>query len=259
MTSFHYRDLQPDYENGAFGGQIGKLLLRHFPKAYTYNSVYALFPFTTPEVNKANLTKLGIAHKYDFGAPATSTTWHVIKDYKTAESVFADSNRFSNVYGPALAAMTRKGDFRLLDYLSASTGPKTAKGFEDVIDTAFYPDKWTVSAYKSAAQLAKAQFDRVAAGSRKNAVSLDLVADVIVPVVTSFIATQLGVPIKTKENPLGLWTPARFYEALTEMWSFAYLKSVAPALPFLSCSPVDATFAFAALTRLSVSSSAKRR
>ncbi|GAA5963188.1 hypothetical protein JCM8115_001051 [Rhodotorula mucilaginosa] len=40
LTSFHRHDSQPDYENGAFSGQIGKLLMRHFfPKAYTYHSV----------------------------------------------------------------------------------------------------------------------------------------------------------------------------------------------------------------------------
>ncbi|KAG0663390.1 hypothetical protein C6P46_002729 [Rhodotorula mucilaginosa] len=39
LTSCHRHDSQPDYENGAFSGQIGKLLMRHFfPKAYTYHN-----------------------------------------------------------------------------------------------------------------------------------------------------------------------------------------------------------------------------
>ncbi|GAA5976280.1 hypothetical protein JCM10908_005440 [Rhodotorula pacifica] len=62
----------PDCENGAFGGQIGKLLMRHFSKAYTYNSVYTLFPFTTPAVNKQILTERGIAHEYNSRALTTS-------------------------------------------------------------------------------------------------------------------------------------------------------------------------------------------
>jgi hypothetical protein len=41
---------------------IGKLLMRHFPKAYTYNSVYALFPFTTPAVNKQILIEVLAGH-----------------------------------------------------------------------------------------------------------------------------------------------------------------------------------------------------
>jgi hypothetical protein len=43
-------------------------------KAYTYNSVYALFPFTTPAVNKQILIELGIAHKYDRAASRGSGT-----------------------------------------------------------------------------------------------------------------------------------------------------------------------------------------
>lgn len=155
VTSFHYRDLQPDYENGAFGGQIGKLLMRHFPKAYTYNSVYALFPFTTPAVNKQILIELGIAHKYDFTPPAESTSWVEVKSYKEAERVFTDSDSFSNVYGPALAEMTRKHETGLLDYLSLSTSPKSSESFSKVIDATFYSGQWSTAIYPDLAKLVK--------------------------------------------------------------------------------------------------------
>ncbi|GAA5993959.1 hypothetical protein JCM10908_004165, partial [Rhodotorula pacifica] len=232
VTSFHYRDLQPDYENGAFGGQIGKLLMRHFPKAYTYNSVYALFPFTTPAINKQILTELGIAHKYDFRAPTSSAEWVKIKNYKDAEMVYGDSATFSNVYGPALAEMTRKDDFRLLDCLSLSTSsPKSSETFSKVVDAAFYPAQWAPLMYADLAKLVKKQLAGAAWLSDKNTCTVDIVADVIVPVVTSFIADQFGIPLKSKENPLGLWTQQQLYEALTECWTFAYLN-FDPALGF---------------------------
>lgn len=226
LTSYHYRDLQPDYENGAFGGQLGKLLLRHFPRAYSYNSIYALFPFTTPETTKAILTDLGIAHKYDFSRPVSSAAWASIKNYKDAEAVFSDTTAFANVYGPALATMTRKGEYHLLDNLERSTSPKATSDFSKVITAGVYPSQWPADSYKVAAQLTKAKLSSAAWSSGANVLSLDVIADVAIPVVAEFIAQKFGVPLKSKENPLGLWNTTQFYEALTEMWTFAYLEYV---------------------------------
>ncbi|GAA5986981.1 hypothetical protein JCM10908_000976 [Rhodotorula pacifica] len=202
VTSFHYGDLQPDYENGAFGGQIGKLLMHHFPKAYTYNSVYALFRFTTPRFNKQNLTEFGIAHKYDFRAPAK---W-----------------------------MTHKDDFRLPDCLSLSTSsPKSSESFSKVVDPAFYPPQWAVLMHADLAKLVQKQLAGAAwlSESDENSCMVDIVADAKTPVVTSFMADQFGIPLKSKENLLGLWTAQQLYEALTECWTFAY-RNFDPALGF---------------------------
>lgn len=199
--------------------------MRHFPKAYTYNSVYALFPFTTPAVNKQILTELGIAHKYNFTPPAESTSWVEVKSYKEAERVYTDSESFSNVYGPALAEMTRKNESGLLSYLSLSTSPKSSESFSKVIDDTFYSGQWSTAIYPDLAKLVKKHLDAAAWGPSKTARhTVDIVADVIVPVVTEFIVDEFGIPVKTKENPLGLFTSKQLYEALTECWTFAYLK-----------------------------------
>ncbi|GAA5924353.1 hypothetical protein JCM3775_005666 [Rhodotorula graminis] len=60
LTSVRWEDLKPELDNGSFGGVIGKLLMRHFPAYFTYNAIYALFPFSTPHTTKANLEHLGI-------------------------------------------------------------------------------------------------------------------------------------------------------------------------------------------------------
>ncbi|GAA5868188.1 hypothetical protein JCM5353_001474, partial [Sporobolomyces roseus] len=64
LTSFLYQDLQFDPEGGSFGGVVGKLLMRTFPSHYTYNSTYALFPFSTPSTTTTILKKLKIFDKY---------------------------------------------------------------------------------------------------------------------------------------------------------------------------------------------------
>ncbi len=63
-----------------------KLLMRAFPGWYRANSVYALYPFTTPEGNKETFEKLGNAQDFDFGEPAyvgpplPITTWQGVVD-----------------------------------------------------------------------------------------------------------------------------------------------------------------------------------
>jgi len=62
LTTWGYLDCQRDMANGAFGAQIPKLIIRHLPRHYPYNSVYSLFPFFTPLHMKSSLTRLGIVY-----------------------------------------------------------------------------------------------------------------------------------------------------------------------------------------------------
>ncbi|KAH6985528.1 heme peroxidase [Ilyonectria destructans] len=53
----------------ARGGKIHHLLDIAFPKFYKDNSVWKLFPFTTPDEIKRIFEKQGVAGKYDFSSP----------------------------------------------------------------------------------------------------------------------------------------------------------------------------------------------
>ncbi|GAA5976282.1 hypothetical protein JCM10908_005441 [Rhodotorula pacifica] len=128
---------------------------------------------------------------------------------------------FSGVYGPALAEMMRKDDFRLLDCLSLSTlSPNLSDSFSKVVDAAFSPTRWAPLMYADLAKLVKKQLAGAAwlSESDENTCMVDIVAD-------------SGIPLKSKENPLGLCTAQQLYEALTDSWTFAYLN-LYPVLGF---------------------------
>jgi linoleate 10R-lipoxygenase len=57
LTTWGYNDCQANEGDGAFGGMMSKLLLRHLPEHYLPNSAYALFPFMVPEAMKEYLAK----------------------------------------------------------------------------------------------------------------------------------------------------------------------------------------------------------
>lgn len=66
LTTWGYKYIQPDNDNKAFGGMLVTLLANTLPNTMSPDSVYALFPFNTPETMKKNLTKLKINDEYKF-------------------------------------------------------------------------------------------------------------------------------------------------------------------------------------------------
>jgi linoleate 10R-lipoxygenase len=98
LTSWGFNDVQAIDDNGGFGACLPKLLLRHLPNNYTWNSVYGLFPFFTPGAMKANLTKLGIVDKYDLSKPKPGPSVVAVETLRGIRSVFNDFERFKVTY-----------------------------------------------------------------------------------------------------------------------------------------------------------------
>ncbi|GAA5917305.1 uncharacterized protein JCM6883_002387, partial [Sporobolomyces salmoneus] len=89
LTSFLYKDLQFDPDGGAFGGVVGKLLMRTFPRHYTYNSTYALFPFSTPSTTKGILERLKLIDQYDTRRPSPPPDWIVVDKRSLADAILS--------------------------------------------------------------------------------------------------------------------------------------------------------------------------
>ncbi|EOR01023.1 hypothetical protein E3P92_01871 [Wallemia ichthyophaga] len=66
LTTWGFNYIQPDNENKAFGGMLVTLLANTLPNTLSPDSVYALFPFNTPETMKKNLSNLNIDDEYKF-------------------------------------------------------------------------------------------------------------------------------------------------------------------------------------------------
>jgi linoleate 10R-lipoxygenase len=98
LTAWGFGDVEPVQDNGAFAACLPKLLLRHLPDNYTYNSVYGLFPFFTPESMKKSLTNQGVVTKYDFSAPKTLQPVVVLETLQSIRTVFDDFERFKVTY-----------------------------------------------------------------------------------------------------------------------------------------------------------------
>ncbi|GAA5864064.1 hypothetical protein JCM1840_000691 [Sporobolomyces johnsonii] len=223
LTSFLYEDLQPDLKGGAFGGVLGKLLMRHFPNLYTYNSTYALFPFSTPSTTTKILADLGVSDQYDARRPTAAPEWVIVRTRQAAETVLKDKQTYHSVYGPHIAAL-EKGQPSFLSFFTALNKPKAYDSVQDVIDIAFFPHHYANLIVAEVGEMTKQQLKEKSWSYKPGEMKVDIVARVIISTCMTYIAEQVGFPLKTKENPRGLLTEIELYNALCQAYTFVYLN-----------------------------------
>lgn len=115
MTTWGFQECARDSTNGAYGAAIPKLLLRHLPRHYPANSVYALFPFFTPATSTKILTDLGVVAKYDKARPSTITPIPKIVDTIAGiDYVFSNPDKYKVTYAPNMYPLTNNFGFMLV-------------------------------------------------------------------------------------------------------------------------------------------------
>jgi cytochrome P450 len=89
------------------------LLMRAFPGWYSFNSVYAMYPFSLPEKSRQVLTKLGTVSTYSFDLPkkpafsiSDMSTMTFITDYHAIIRVLKDQEAFKEAWGPSIKDLT---------------------------------------------------------------------------------------------------------------------------------------------------------
>ncbi|PPQ85481.1 hypothetical protein CVT25_006638 [Psilocybe cyanescens] len=218
LTTWGYLDCQRDMNNGGQGGIICKLLLRHLPRHYPWNSVYALFSFFTPPHMQTSLTRQGLQDKYSFNHPATLPVPKVLNTLTGIRTVFSDPARFKVIY-----EKFGYGSILMFD------DPKQHDSDRAIVLHALWPDVKSIDSYAAffAAQI-KAQINQKA-WSYANGVPgkyVDIVKDVIYPTVAHVAAELLtGIPLKTDANPRGLFTELEFFEMLSTLFTLVCFTS----------------------------------
>lgn len=114
LTTWGFQDCARDPNNGAFGAALPKLLFRHLPRHYPANSVYALYPFFTPEVTRQNLTKLGTVQNYSFDRPKPQPIPKIVDTLTGIRYVFGDPTKYKVTYGDDMRLLTEGYGFFLV-------------------------------------------------------------------------------------------------------------------------------------------------
>jgi hypothetical protein len=89
LTAFGFKEIASDPSVGG-GVVIHKLLMRAFPGWYQGNSVYAPFPLTVPEENRAILKGMGKEKDYSFDPPSFVPPPAPINSWKANADILSD-------------------------------------------------------------------------------------------------------------------------------------------------------------------------
>lgn len=198
-----------------------KLFMRAFPNHFKYDSVYAHYPMVIPSENRKILNNLNRAHLFSFERPRQLPTKTHVTSYGAAKHVITNEDKYP-VWQDGFALLTGNSG---LHFSQSSDQRKT-------MESLLYKDGWrqTVKAFyvKTAEQLL-AEKSYILAGRRQ----VDIVRDVGNVASTRFISNLFNIPLKTKDNPKGVFSEHELYTALAAVFSSIFLFDADPMKSFV--------------------------
>lgn len=187
-----------------------KLLLRAFPHHIKPDSVYAHFPFVIPSRNKKILTKLNIADQYSWQRPVRIPSSIFINSYDACTSILDNKKDFKVTWGEAIKfLMQNDGKEYGADFMLSGDAPVHARSRE-IMDKALHQDGWDkeVRAFYEniTLQLLHEKSYKIAGVNQ-----VDIVRDIGNIANVHFAAEVFLYPLKTKENPRGVYSENELY------------------------------------------------
>ncbi|KAB8262111.1 heme peroxidase [Aspergillus pseudonomiae] len=225
LTNFGFANTVPDF-SVAGGGLMYKLLLRAFPGWYTPNSVYTLFPFTTPEQNRKVFEKSKTADGLEFVRPKYESQPTAVTSWQGVTQVLNDQKAFRVPWGPHTFQLTQH------DYMLSGDSSANAKQRVFVKDCLYKPTDGLEEVRKFYEGVT---MDLLRQHSRKlgSTYQLDIVRDIGNLAHTKFTAEFFGIPLQTSENndTTDAYTERELYTVLSELFGYVFLD-VDPAQSF---------------------------
>lgn len=112
--------------------------MRAFPNSYKGNSVYAFFPFSTPETTRKALARYGKDSEYDFSLPARAPVIKSVRTFQACMDILTDHERFGVFYGPAIQDLTKNG----CPFFISTDVVKDWSRDRDQLSSALFPPGW---------------------------------------------------------------------------------------------------------------------
>ncbi|RDB16366.1 Psi-producing oxygenase A [Hypsizygus marmoreus] len=206
LTAWGFQDCQRDMNNGGYGGQIPKLLIRHLPRHYPFNSVYSLFPFFVPSKMKATLTKQGLSGKYTFDRPLALPIPKILNTFTGIKHVFSDPSRFKIMY-----ERYGYGSFMMFDEVAQHDADKA------MVLHALFPNKESLSEYAAWYSMTTAKHIKEKSWKYDGVDGTYFDVTYVINAVSAHLSAEklCGISIKTKENPSGIFTEQELFDLLS--------------------------------------------
>ncbi|KAF4571708.1 hypothetical protein EYR40_008225 [Pleurotus pulmonarius] len=230
LTTWGYHDCQRHLDNGGGGGLMAKLMMRHLPRHFPWNSTYSLWPFFTPDHMQQSLTRQGIAQKYTFDRPITQPVPVVLKTFAAIKGVWNDPSRFKIIY-----EKLGYGSMLLFDDAKRHDADRA------MVLHALFPTQDSIAQYAAwcRADTVKLIQERSWNYDGVPGTYMDVVNGILNNTAIHFVSEKiLGIELKTKANPRGIHTEREMYEMLATLVGVFFLP-----ITFLSFDEPESKFA----------------
>ncbi|CAI4215599.1 unnamed protein product [Parascedosporium putredinis] len=215
LTSWGYKEVEYDLDLN-HGCVFYKLFIRAFPNHFKPNSVYAHYPMVTPKENLNILTSLRRADRFDWERPRRQGERVVVGSHAAAKYVLANPGK----YRPAscdegLAAVLGKDGAR---FKVSAIGGGGSEPQQQCLGTKLRTVGWQADVkafYAEASERILARKSYRMGGTTQ----VDLVRDVgnLLPV--HFASRVFALPLKSEENPRGVFAEQELYRALAVIYA----------------------------------------
>lgn len=203
LTNWGYNECRYDL-NINQGCVFYKLATRAFPNWFQPDSIYAHYPMTIPSENRKIMKDLGREQDYSYEPPVFTPSRVNLTSHDAAKTVLGRPDDFKPSWSTALEDLFGKGEFDATqqDAMAKALGteefPKLVKKF--------YEETTLHLIQQNGAKLSKIN-------------QVDITRDVGNAAHVYFASALFGLPLKTEENPSGLFTEHEMYMILATIYS----------------------------------------
>lgn len=212
LTNWGYNEARYDL-NVNQGCVFYKLANRAFPNHYKPDSIYAHYPMTTPAENRNIMKNLGREQDYSYERPTFIEPRVNLASHQSAKLLIEDQKNFGPSWDRSMAELFGKGEFdaqqreAIGKALNTEEFPKLVKAFYTDITNSLISEKC----------------------GRLGAINqVDITRDVGNLAHVHFASTIFGLPLKTEQNPQGLFTEHEMYMILSTIFSALFFDVDAP-------------------------------
>jgi cytochrome P450 len=186
---------------GAYGGMLPRLIFNGLPGSFTGTSPYALLPFYTPEAAQGILKGNKALDKYDLKRPASGMDIISIQSHEGCKKAFEDRENFAVMYQAAIRNCTNGHEF-MIGWDDATRHDKRSK----ILHDAFFEEGFEKNVSQYFSTNVKTLIEKNSLHFNKGRKSINIVRDVtnITPIL--WLAERFALPLKTEEQPRGLFS-----------------------------------------------------
>ncbi|OJD23672.1 hypothetical protein ACJ73_04972, partial [Blastomyces percursus] len=202
---------EANFDNAVDQGHVFyKLFLRAFPSHFKPNSIYVHFPLVVPDENREILTKLGFVSKYSWDKPARIPHPTMIESYAACDAIIKNQKDFKVTWGEAIEFLMHKDRNSFgRDFMLAGDEPDNAAS-RQMMGKVLYHGEWEAEVKKFYEHITlKLLLEKSYKIAGVNQV--DIVRDVATIAQVHFAASVFSLPLKTADNPRGIYTEAELY------------------------------------------------